>query len=87
MSDIRVVINGVTWIILSGGYPERNTFVVAQPLAKHAGWETLEERSPSGKQLFRCETCWRVSATPDKECPVGKTVNLTNYLVLEPLNA
>lgn len=32
-------------------------------------WEVLEERSPSGKALFQCRQCKRVSTTPDKECP------------------
>ena len=31
-------------------------------------WEYLEETSPSGKNLYRCVICGRISATPDKEC-------------------
>jgi len=32
-------------------------------------WQALEETSNSGKTLFRCLICERVSPTPDKECP------------------
>lgn len=32
-------------------------------------WDTLEETSPSGKTLFKCRACGRVSPTPDKACP------------------
>jgi len=38
----------------------------------HSGeWEALpwpEEASGSGKQMFRCKTCGRVSYGPDKRC-------------------
>lgn len=35
-------------------------------------WEVLEgQTSPSGKRLFRCLDCRRVSVTPDKICSVG----------------
>jgi hypothetical protein len=30
--------------------------------------EVLEERSPSGKTMFKCGICGRVSQTPDKWC-------------------
>lgn len=32
-------------------------------------WQVLNEVSPSGKTMFRCLICLRVSPTPDKECP------------------
>lgn len=35
-------------------------------------WEVLEETSPSGRTLFRCGVCGRVSPTPDKRC-AGKS--------------
>lgn len=31
-------------------------------------WIKLDETSPSGKTLFRCVVCERVSPTPDKRC-------------------
>lgn len=35
---------------------------------KASRWITLEETSPSGKCLFRCSVCERVSIAPDKTC-------------------
>jgi len=35
---------------------------------KASRWTTLEETSPSGKRLFRCSVCERVSTAPDKTC-------------------
>lgn len=32
-------------------------------------WKVLDETSPSGKRLFGCDDCGRVSTTPDKFCP------------------
>ena len=32
-------------------------------------WKVLEETSPSGKRLFVCTSCGRISYTPDKFCP------------------
>lgn len=35
-------------------------------------WDLLiEMTTPSGKRLFRCRQCQRVSPTPDKVCPAG----------------
>lgn len=31
-------------------------------------WKKLEETSPSGKTMFKCLICERVSVTPDKSC-------------------
>jgi len=39
---------------------------VTRPFAR---WELLDETTPSGKRLFRCLVCDRVSPTPDKRCP------------------
>jgi hypothetical protein len=32
-------------------------------------WEPIVRTSPSGKTLFVCLVCGRVSQTPDKACP------------------
>jgi hypothetical protein len=34
-------------------------------------WTVLDRVSPSGKRLFWCQRCGRVSQTPDKTCPDG----------------
>ena len=31
-------------------------------------WTVLKEVSPSGKTLFKCNVCGRVSQTPEKSC-------------------
>lgn len=31
-------------------------------------WKILDRTSPSGKPLFECQNCGRVSPTPDKRC-------------------
>lgn len=35
---------------------------------RKARWTILDETSPSGKTLFVCKVCGRVSVTPDKNC-------------------
>jgi len=42
-------------------------------------WQTLEERSPSGKMLFKCSVCGRISQTPDKECKTGLDPNESKH--------
>lgn len=39
---------------------------------KRRSWVTLPpgDTSPSGKTLFMCLCCGRISATPDKTCPI-----------------
>lgn len=39
---------------------------------KRRSWVTLPpgDTSPSGKTLFMCLVCGRISATPDKTCPI-----------------
>lgn len=34
-------------------------------------WEPLTETTPSGKSLYRCSKCGRVSVGPDKTCAAG----------------
>ena len=37
---------------------------------RHSGWDVLDDETQSGKILFRCKGCGRVSQTPDKWCNV-----------------
>lgn len=34
-------------------------------------WELMTETTPSGKSLFKCSSCGRVSVGPDKTCTAG----------------
>lgn len=34
-------------------------------------WVRLTQTSPSGKAMFRCVRCRRMSAAPDDNCPAG----------------
>lgn len=36
---------------------------------KHGRWRLLKKTSPSGKSLFVCLVCGRVTPIPDKACP------------------
>lgn len=38
-------------------------------------WIEISQTSPSGKMMFVCRSCGRVSVTPDKECPKGIDVH------------
>lgn len=81
--DFYIEIGGVNWFIMGGGYPEENHFLLAQPVEAHGKWRRANYTSPSGKSIFICEKCGRHSVTPDKNCPIGHSVNLTEALVLE----
>lgn len=78
MSSIYVDIGGTHWFIMAIGKG-----LLATPQARHASWQVLAQASPSGKQMFRCGTCGRESVTPDKYCPIGRTISLTKYLIVE----
>ena len=71
--------DGVYWSIGVVGYPVPNA-LIAQPQLEHEGWDVLDKTSPSGKTMFRCKTCGKESVTPDKRCPIGRTLDLTDYL-------
>lgn len=43
--------------------------VLAQPVPRNSRWVVLPFNSGSGKTLFRCGVCGRLSNTPDKRCP------------------
>jgi len=60
------------------GVPAKVRFLSCEPLLEKidlshhfARWSLLSETSPSGRSLFQCKNCKRVSATPDKDCPSG----------------
>jgi hypothetical protein len=42
---------------------------LARPLPRESRWVVLPFTSNSGKTLFRCGVCGRLSNTPDKGCP------------------
>lgn len=68
------------WCFLDGFGTEIRTVTHWQPLPpapteaesqdrqKKSRWTLLTRTSPSGKSLFQCKVCKRVSATPDKNC-------------------
>lgn len=80
-----ITIEGTLWSVLGGGFPEDNHFLIAHPVEEHSNWTRTKCTSPSGRSVFRCKTCERTSVTPDKHCPVGKTISLTELLVVEPI--
>lgn len=43
--------------------------VLAQPVPCNSRWVILPFNSGSGKTLWRCGVCGRLSNTPDKRCP------------------
>lgn len=78
-------VNGTLWSVSGGGYPPKNHFLIAQPLEEHSGWAPASYVSNSGKSMFVCKTCGRHSQTPDRHCPIGQTINLTEFLVVDPI--
>lgn len=78
MKDTYVDIDGVRWVIIPIGKG-----LLAQPQARHASWHASESSTPSGKQLFICDICGRSSVGVEKYCPIGRTISLTKYLVVE----
>jgi hypothetical protein len=85
-AQFYITVGGVLWSVFGGGYPSENHFVSAQPLEMHAGWTETHLVSPSGRLIFVCDTCNRASVTPDKHCPIGKIVSLTDLLVVDPIH-
>lgn len=39
-----------------------------EPKVRVSNWAVMDETSPSGKVLFKCVICGRISTTPDKMC-------------------
>jgi hypothetical protein len=49
-----------------------------------ARWQIIDKTSNSGKQLYRCLICERVSPTPDKDCPTMDCGSIEHRLKTEP---
>lgn len=45
-------------------------------------WEMLSKTTSSGKTLFRCRSCGRISPTPDKRCQGQCSEPKERYIVL-----
>lgn len=43
--------------------------ILAQPVPRNSRWVVLPFNSGSGKTMWRCGICGRLSNTPDKRCP------------------
>ena len=52
--------------------------------AKPDRWMVLTRTSPSGKTLFQCRVCMRISIAPDKTCPPFRD-GATNPLTCQEL--
>jgi uncharacterized C2H2 Zn-finger protein len=84
MSDwLALKHNNKLWHILVLGHPKE--VLIATPVEYHSRWKAIEMTSMSGKQLFECKECGRISVAPDKWCVIGKSVNLTDLLLFEEL--
>lgn len=44
---------------------------IVDRLPKTSRWVVSSETTPSGKTLFKCGSCFRLSVGPDKKCPSG----------------
>ncbi len=47
-------------------------------------WIEISQTSPSGKMMFSCRSCGRVSVTPDKDCPKGIDVYYSGTIFKMP---
>lgn len=78
MSSIHIDVDGIRWTIWAIGKG-----LLATPHARHASWHASNASTPSGKAIFICDVCGRESVGHEKYCPIGRTISLGKYLVVE----